>query len=486
MINHTSLLGVLGALVLLASSASLAETRVIIDYNDGDHANPVFKFQRVPEPSKTDAATKATFTLIAGERAEHSGSLDALHDGKLPSSDDEPAANFFFEAATEGGRVLIDLGSVTAIKQVNTYSWHRDTRGAQVYKLYAADAEGHGVNLRPANGSSPGECGWKLLAQVDTRPQAGGAGGQFGVSICDSDGTLATCRYLLFDSSRTESEDDWGNTFYSEIDVVSAHDTHLSKVGAFKSGSSAAPFVTCSQDGYCQITIDTTLAPELRGWAEQKLAPLLAAWYPKLTTMLASPGFTPPQTCKLILRPGHIMSGTNTCDAVTDGTCIRADSTWLKDNLNDWALGCLLHETIHVVQQYGWSSAPDAQPTPDWLSEGIADYIHWFLYQPQSHRADAVWFARTGTANIHFNDSYNVSASFLNYVFTHHDKDGHLLAKLNTVCREGKYRHDFWQEHTGKPLTELSDDWKVALRKEIATLRRGSSVRQAATSKAEP
>ncbi len=311
MLNYASFLGVLGALLLLASLPSRAETRVVMDYNDGDRANPVFKFQRVPEPSKTDAATKAKFTLIQGERAEHGGGLDALHDGKLPSSEDQPAANFFFEAGTEGGRVLIDLGSVTALKQVNTYSWHRDTRGAQVYKLYAADGKRHGLNLRPAKGSSPGECGWQLLAQVDTRPQAGGAKGQFGVSICDSDGTLATCRYLLFDISRTESEDDWGNTFYSEIDVVSADDTHLSKVGAFNSGSSAAPLVACSQDGSCQITIDTTLAPELRNWAEQKLAPLLAEWYPKLTTMLASPGFTPPQTCKLILRPGHIMSGTN-------------------------------------------------------------------------------------------------------------------------------------------------------------------------------
>ncbi len=171
---------------------------------------------------------------------------------------------------------------------------------------------------------------------------------------------------------------------------------------------------------------------------------------------------------------------------MTGGTCIRADSTWLKNTLNDWALGCLLHETIHVVQQYGWSCAPDAQPTPEWLREGIADYIHWFLYQPQSHRADAVWFARTGTANIHFNDSYNVSANFLNYVFTHDDKDGHLLAKLNAICREGKYRDDFWQEHTGKPLTALNDEWKIALRKEIAALPRSSSVGRVATSKAGP
>ena len=33
-------------------------------------------------------------------------------------------------------------------------------------------------------------------------------------------GALGKYRYLLFDISRTESDDDFGNTFYSEIDVI--------------------------------------------------------------------------------------------------------------------------------------------------------------------------------------------------------------------------------------------------------------------------
>ena len=31
---------------------------------------------------------------------------------------------------------------------------------------------------------------------------------------------LGRYRYLLFDISRTESDDDYGNTFYGEIDVI--------------------------------------------------------------------------------------------------------------------------------------------------------------------------------------------------------------------------------------------------------------------------
>ena len=45
-------------------------------------------------------------------------------------------------------------------------------------------------------------------------------GGQYGVSISDSDGAIGTYRYLLLDVRKTESDDPFGNTFYSEIDVL--------------------------------------------------------------------------------------------------------------------------------------------------------------------------------------------------------------------------------------------------------------------------
>ena len=55
---------------------------------------------------------------------------------------------------------------------------------------------------------------------MDTRPPQGDGGGQYGVSINGAGGSLGKYRYLLFDCFVTEVGDDWGNTFYSEIDVV--------------------------------------------------------------------------------------------------------------------------------------------------------------------------------------------------------------------------------------------------------------------------
>jgi hypothetical protein len=63
-------------------------------------------------------------------------------------------------------------------------------------------------------------CGWREIAFADTRPKTDDGGGQYGVSITDSSGSIGRYRYLLFDIFETESDDPWGQTFYSEIDVV--------------------------------------------------------------------------------------------------------------------------------------------------------------------------------------------------------------------------------------------------------------------------
>ena len=115
----------------------------------------------------------------------------------------------------------MDLGSAIEIKEVNTYSWHPNTRGPQVYKLYASDGTAKDFNSKPKTGTDPAKAGWTLVATVDTRPKEGQGGGQYGVSIADSTGAaLGKYRYLLFDISRTEADDDFGNTFYSEITVI--------------------------------------------------------------------------------------------------------------------------------------------------------------------------------------------------------------------------------------------------------------------------
>jgi hypothetical protein len=196
------------------------EPRIDFEHNSTDSATRDFKFQRLPAPSKDDAATRATLTMIDGVIDSGSGELSALTDGALPTNDDDPGANLYFRAGSMGGRFRMDFGRSIDIAQVNTYSWHPGTRGPQLYKLYAANGSETNFNVAPKRGVDPATCGWKFVATVSTIPKQGEDGGQYAASVSDSSGSLGKYRYLMFDCYVTELNDDWGNTFYSEIDVV--------------------------------------------------------------------------------------------------------------------------------------------------------------------------------------------------------------------------------------------------------------------------
>jgi hypothetical protein len=206
--------------LLNLSLAGWSQVKVTVDRNTGPDATKDFKFKHVPSPAKDDAAAKAKLTLVVGRQDPNGAGLRALTDGVLPVREDQPGANSFFDADTDGGRFLIDLGSVIEVAQVNSYSWHPGSRGPQVYNLYASDGADPKFNSAPDAKTDPKAAGWKLVASVDTRPKQGEEGGQFGVSITDARGSLGKYRYLLFDCVPTETDDPWGNTFYSEVDVV--------------------------------------------------------------------------------------------------------------------------------------------------------------------------------------------------------------------------------------------------------------------------
>ena len=208
-----------GALLALALT-TLAQVKITTDHNTGANATSAFKFKNVPSPAKDDAAAKATMLLVEGDIDGNGADLSALVDGALPVNEDQPSANFFFDAGTGGGRFRMDLESVIDIAQVNTYSWHPNTRGPQVYRLWASEGGDPRFNPAPKTNVDPATCGWKLITIVDTRAKEGDDGGQYGVSITDALGSLGKFRYLLFDCYVTETGDEFGNTFYSEIDVI--------------------------------------------------------------------------------------------------------------------------------------------------------------------------------------------------------------------------------------------------------------------------
>jgi len=396
---------------------------------------------------------------VDSRRDRNGGNLDKLHDGKVPNNGDHPSENFFFTAGAKGGRLLIDLGDIIDIKQVNTYSWHGNTRGPQVYTVYASNGKADTFNPQPKNGLNPQTCGWKRIALVDTRPKTGTGGGQYAVSISDSMGTLGTYRYVLFDISATELSDPFGNTFFSEIDVVDRTSKALAAVPANQVSGEVKREIVEVDKGTYKITIDTTETPDLTEWVHQELARVVQTWYPKLVNMLPSDGYAAPTRVSITFSAD--MQGV----AAASGTRIRCAAAWFRRELQGEAKGAIVHELVHVAQNYGMArrTNPNRTRTPGWLVEGIADHIRWFLYEPQTRGAE---ITSRNISRARYDGNYRISANFLNWVTEAYDKN--TVRTFNAAAREGRYDEAIWTELTGHTVQELGDAWKASLEQMIA------------------
>ncbi|MBN2021199.1 MAG: hypothetical protein JW809_00250 [Pirellulales bacterium] len=440
------LVGFAAALLLVAGTggAGRAEIKTVVDRKKAYHATPAFCLQNVPPPSAGDAAGKAVFTLVDGEADPHCGGLAKLSDGKLPRHDDDPAENFFFNAGTPGGRIAVDLGKLLRVKQVNTYSWHADARGPQVYKLFGSDGAAAGFNPGPKAGTDPRKCGWKLICAVDTRPAKGYLDGQYGASISDSGGVIGKYRYLLLDVSRTENDDAFGNTFYSEMDVIDA------EAPPAPAPALPPPTVVKGPPKY-EVSIDCSEMPELKQWAQNELGPTLTRWYPIIVAALPGEDYAAPEKVTVTIKKDpRILPGKRQGVAFTVGSHVVCSGPWLKANLEGEARGAVVHELAHVAQQIRGRHAPS------WLIEGVADYIRWFQYEPKSHRP------RPDPRRAKPTDGYRTTAAFLDYLSNKYDE--RIVARLNAAMRESDYSDALFKEYTGKEMEELWREYVATLR----------------------
>ncbi len=198
-------------------------------------------------------------------------------------------------------------------------------------------------------------------------------------------------------------------------------------------------------DGDYRYTIDTTEAPDLTEWSHRELVPVMTKWYPLIVAMLPSEGFTAPKTFSITF------TDRNKGVAATGGNRIECNPAWYRTQLKGEALGSLVHELVHVAQQY-------RKRPPGWLQEGIPDYIRWYLYEPESKGCE---IPPRHAAGAKYDASYRVSANFLNFVIGKYDKD--FIKDMNAALREDRYDAEIWKTRTGKTVEELADEWKKGL-----------------------
>jgi hypothetical protein len=418
-----------------------AKPTVIVEVNRGEQATGDFKFEKIPAPASADAASIAKFAIVTGRRDGNGGALRVLQDGKLPESADAPQENFFFAAGSEGGRLLVDLGRETPIRRINAYSWHAGSRGPQVYSVYGDNRAAKAFDAGSASAAEIDAQQWTAIADVDARPADGTSGGQYGVSIADSKRPiLGKHRYLLFDVEPTETETPFGHTFFSEIDVDDGQE--------HEAPARLAPEVVRIGDKY-EITFDASDAPALKPWIDETLKPICVEWYPKIVEMLPSEDYAAPERFTIYFHAD--MPGV----AHARGTEIHCAEPWFSQNLDGEAAGAVVHEMVHVVQQYGRTRG--ARRNPGWMVEGLADYIRWFLYEPAENRR------QPNPDRAKYTDSYQTTAAFLNYVVDAHDPQ--LIERFNAAMRNGDYDESLWEEYTGETVDQLWAEYVRTLKK---------------------
>lgn len=447
MIAHSSTSRLLAFVVLSACMASTGLGDVQVHHEAAD-SPAEFAFASIASPAINDAGFQAKWTIVRGRADGNSGAVTALADGQLPSSDDSPSENFFFAAGSDGGSLLVDFGSLKQVQQIVTYSRHASVRSPQVYSVHAATGDAPGFSTSNVNLSDPTAGGWKLVAKVDTRPLRR-QGTQHAAAITDADKPLGEYRYLRFDVAATETRDAFGHTFFSEIDILTDADTDVQRVSVPK----RQVLSFASTDDRYKFTIDTAAAPELNDWSERELKPVIQAWYPKIVDMLPSDNFEAAKRVHFQFLPADKMRG---IPAWAQNATVSMNAGWFRGELKREALGAVVHEMVHVVQDYKRAGRGN-RATPGWIVEGIPDYVRWFLYEPTSNGAALSKSALSGAKH---DASYRTTANFIDWVIRTYDRHGDLLVRLNSAARAGKYTTDIWHELTGKTEEELANEWR--------------------------
>jgi len=175
-----------------------------------------------------------------------------------------------------------------------------------------------------------------------------------------------------------------------------------------------------------QITVDSSEAPELSQWAEDG-AVLMKEWYPRLSNLLSSPDFEPPAEVTLRIRRSDKGVG------ATSGTKIVVSSSWIEKHPGD--VGLLIHELVHVIQNY------PAGKGPIWVTKGIADYLHWAIFEGKSAAKFPVPKDPQG-----YKKGYQPTAGFFLWLET--KKAPGIVCQFNTAMRNGQYSPDIFVNAT--------------------------------------
>lgn len=170
-----------------------------------------------------------------------------------------------------------------------------------------------------------------------------------------------------------------------------------------------------------------------------KAKELIEQWHQRTANLIPTKGFEVPTELWLKIRKS------NHGVAATSGARISVSSGWIEKYPED--IGCVYHELVHVIQDY------KRRRVPGWMTEGIADYLRWAIYEGKPQN----WFPFKDKPQ-GYKASYRVTGGF--FLWLESDRCPGIVNKINTAIRRGIYKNEtFFVQESGSTLDELWTDY---------------------------
>ncbi|GAA4430706.1 basic secretory protein-like protein [Bremerella cremea] len=182
------------------------------------------------------------------------------------------------------------------------------------------------------------------------------------------------------------------------------------------------------------VVIDVSEVPELKAWGANA-EKLIREWHPKVAEELKQEGFTAPTEVRVVFKKD--MDGV----AYTVRNQITIAGDWVKKHPED--NGMVIHELAHVCQAY-------PRGGPFWLTEGIADYIRFYKFEPETS------LHRINPERQKYTDGYRTSAQFVAWL---EKTNPGFVQKVNEAIRKREYKNFMIREMTGKSVEQLWDEF---------------------------
>lgn len=186
------------------------------------------------------------------------------------------------------------------------------------------------------------------------------------------------------------------------------------------------------------MTPDVSESPASREWAHGAKE-LAERWYPIITQRLSPNASPAPRNYQLNFKATMKVPAVTAWGGRPGARKMNINAAWIEKHPNDW--GMVIHELTHAVQEY--SSRRTKHAT--WLTEGIADYMRYFEYEPEKPLPP---FPKKT-----YRDGYRTAASFLNWVAQTYD--GRLIEKLHASMLADAYDDDLFRRITGRTVDQL-------------------------------